>query len=107
MDNTAYVYKLKEEIVREEYALLRDKLDELDEDDYFGTQGWKYILEFDDDGITVDLAGKSRFILTENDAREHAKHIVALLNIPNENRKDNLQLLTKLLRDGVITLNEE
>ncbi len=45
--------------------------------------------------------------LNENDAREYAKHIVALLDIPNENRKDNLLILTKLLRDGVITMQNE
>ncbi|HHF7341040.1 TPA: hypothetical protein ACPSKZ_000693 [Legionella anisa] len=47
MDNEKYVNNLKEEAVREELIFLRDKLDELDQDDFFGTQGWKYALGFE------------------------------------------------------------
>jgi hypothetical protein len=40
--NEKYVTNMKDEAVRDELIYLRDKLDELDQDDYFGTQGWEY-----------------------------------------------------------------
>jgi len=40
--NERYVTNMKDEAVRDELIHLRDKLDELDQDDYFGTQGWEY-----------------------------------------------------------------
>ncbi len=42
LDNERYVNNMKEEAVREELIFIRDKLDELDQDDFFGTQGWLY-----------------------------------------------------------------
>lgn len=47
MDNEKYVNNLKEEAAREELIFLRNELDNLDEDDYFGTQGWKYFFGID------------------------------------------------------------
>lgn len=38
----------KYEAVRDELIHIRDKLDELDQDDYFGTQGWKYQFGMED-----------------------------------------------------------
>lgn len=46
MNNEEYVNNLKEEAVRAELIELRDKLDELDGDDTFGTQGWRYAFGF-------------------------------------------------------------
>ena len=46
--NERYVTNMKDEAVRDELIHLRDKLDELDQDDYFGTQGWKYQFGMED-----------------------------------------------------------
>jgi len=36
------ISKLNEEAVREILQTIVDKLDELDEEDFFGTEGWKH-----------------------------------------------------------------
>lgn len=48
MNNEKYVNNMKDEAVREELIDIRNKLDELDQDDYFGTQGWKYHFGMED-----------------------------------------------------------
>jgi hypothetical protein len=42
------VDKMTESQAKEVLKMLIEKLDELDEDDYFGTEGWKYYLGFED-----------------------------------------------------------
>jgi hypothetical protein len=48
MNNEKYVSKLTEEAAKEMLVFIMDKLDELDEDDTFGTEGWRHDFEMDD-----------------------------------------------------------
>ena len=42
------ISKLTEEAVREMLQTIVDKLDELDEEDFFGSEGWKHYLGMED-----------------------------------------------------------
>jgi len=42
------VDKMTEKQAKEILKMLIEKLDELDEDDYFGTEGWKHFMSLDD-----------------------------------------------------------
>lgn len=48
VNNEKYVYQLTDEACREELIYIRTKLDELDEDDALGTEGWKHTLGIDE-----------------------------------------------------------
>ena len=45
MDLSKMTQKAKNDLLKH----LVDKLDELDEQDYFGTEGWKYFFSVDED----------------------------------------------------------
>ena len=42
------ITKLKDSAVRELLQKIVDKLDELDGEDYFGTEGWKHFFDIED-----------------------------------------------------------
>ena len=42
------VSRLTDSAVRELLEKIMNKLDELDEDDFFGTEGWKHTFEIED-----------------------------------------------------------
>ncbi len=48
MDNETYVNKITEKACREELIQIRNRLDALDEDDCFGTEGWKHTFNMDE-----------------------------------------------------------
>ncbi len=48
MSNEKYVTELREIAAREMLIEIMNKLDELDEDDFFGTEGWHHTFGFDE-----------------------------------------------------------